>query len=74
MNNFRIVISSPPDRERLVAEIWYNDMFWVEITQEQDKGEVKVQFYAHPKELCWEFPFNEAIEILEKAKNRLVSM
>jgi hypothetical protein len=74
MNNFKILITSPPHRERLVAEIWYNNMYWVEITQEQDQGEVRVYFYPHPQKLCWEFSFDEAIAILEKAKNRLVSM
>lgn len=70
MSEFEILITSPPDRERLVAEIWYDNMFWVEILQE--KEEVSIQFYPHPTEKYWEFPFDEAMKILEQAKNKLL--
>ncbi len=72
MSKFEIWITSPPDRERVVAEIWYDKMSWAEISCE-DK-DVVVQFYPQPTNGYWEFPFDEAIEILQKAKNRLVSM
>jgi hypothetical protein len=32
----RICISSPPDREKLVAEILFGDVQWAEIDQEAD--------------------------------------
>lgn len=34
MEKFRINIASPPDREYLVAEIFYDNMYWAEISQE----------------------------------------
>ena len=70
MEKFRIIIASLPDRERPVAEIAYDNVQWVEISQETD--EVIVQFYPHPRKKYWEFSFEEAIEVLEKAKKKLL--
>ena len=74
MNKFEILISSPPERERLVAEIWYDNMFWAEIFQEQEEGPLGIQFYPHPKKKCWEFPLDQAMDNLEEAKQRLLGM
>ena len=32
--SYRICLSSPPDREKLVAEIFVGDVQWAEINQE----------------------------------------
>lgn len=71
MEKFRITLASLPDREHLVAEVLYDGIQWAEISQETD--EFIVQFYPHPSKNHWEFPFNEAIEVLEKAKEKLFS-
>ena len=71
-NNFRITIASLPDRENLVAEIFYDDTQWVEISQETPQ--MFIQFYSHPTKDYWEFPVEEALEILEKAKKRLMEV
>ncbi len=47
MDKFRITIASLPDRERLVDDVFYEGVQWVEISQESD--EVVVQFYSHPR-------------------------
>lgn len=73
MGKFRILIASVPNRERLVAEIYYDNMYWVEISQENDE-ELIVQFYAHPTEKYWVFPFQEALKVLEQAKNKLLEL
>lgn len=73
MDKFEIIVASAPDRERLVAEIYYDNMFWVEISQEET-GPLVVQFYPHPKEKYWEFTFDEAEKILAKAKKALLDM
>jgi len=70
MEKFRITVASLPDREHLVAEIIYDGVQWAEISQE--KGGLDVQFYAHPRQRYWDFQFNEVIEILEKAKQKLL--
>lgn len=72
MEKFCITIASLPDRERLVAEILYEGVQWAEISQETD--EVVVQFYTHPRKKYWEFTYDEAIQILEKAKNKLLEI
>ena len=69
---FRITVASVPDRENLVAEISYKDEQWVEISQEH--GDLIVQFYSPYKGDYWEFSFNEAVEALEKAKNKLLAV
>jgi len=71
IGNFEIMISSLPHRERPVAEIYYNNMYWVQISQETD--DLIIHFYSHPTEKCWEFSFDEAIEILQQAKDKLLN-
>lgn len=50
-----------------MAEILYEGVQWVEISQEID--ELIIQFYAHPRQRHWEFPLDEALMVLEQAKN-----
>lgn len=73
MEKFRITIASLPDRERLVAEILYEGIQWAEISQETDDGLI-IQFYSHPQKKHWEFLYNEAVQILEQARNRLLEL
>ncbi len=73
MEKFRIAIASLPDREHLVAEIFYEGVQWAEISHEKD-DELIIQIYPHPRENCWEFLCNEALQILEDAKNKLLEL
>jgi hypothetical protein len=70
MKKFEIIIASLPHRERLVAEIYYDNMNWVQISQEE--GELVLHFYPHPLQKCWEFSYDKALEILEDAKKKLI--
>jgi hypothetical protein len=70
LGQFEILIASLPHRERLVAEIYYDNMYWAQISQEEEV--LIVQFYSHPTKKYWEFPFEEAVKILEQAKNELL--
>lgn len=72
MDKFEILIGSVPDRERVVAEIYYDKMYWAELSQE-DK-ELVAQFYPHPTEKYWEFPLEEALQILQMAKAELLGL
>ena len=67
---FRIVVSSPPDRERLVAEVWFGGEMVVEINQESDQ--LRVEIYARESGEPWAVPFAEFIDALNQAKRRLV--
>ena len=82
--DFRVVICSQPDRENLVAEISYKKIEheggstqttpeyvgWAEISAETPHKYV-VCFCNTDEGNYWEFSYNEAMEILEEAKNRL---
>jgi len=72
MSKFEIIIASLPYRERLVAEIYYDNMYWVQISQEEE--ELIVQFYSHPIEKYWAFSFEEALKVLEQARNKLLEL
>ena len=72
MSNFEIEVASIPTRENLVAEIFYKDEQWVEISQET--GELLIQFYSPNHGDYWEFSFDEAIQALKQAKKKLLSV
>jgi hypothetical protein len=72
INDFKITVNSLPDRENLVAEIYYKHYQVAEISQEEK--EMKIQFYSHPKQKYWEFSLEEIQNIIEKAKNRLIEV
>lgn len=74
MENFRITISSLPDREELVAEIFYDHDQWVEISQEPGVEQPIIQFYPPSNKECWEFPLEDALKALELAKNKFIGM
>lgn len=68
MEDFEITVASLPDRENIVAEIAYKGYQWVELSNEC--GKFIIQFYPHPNEDFWEFPIDEALNILQKAKEK----
>jgi len=68
--DFEITIASLPDRENLVAEIFYKNVEWVEISAEIP-NEFVVAFCNTDEGNYWEFPYDEAMEVLEVAKSRL---
>lgn len=70
MNKFRITVGSVPDRENLVADIIYDGFQWAEISQETDK--LVIQFYSHPQKKYWEFPLDEALAAISKARKDLL--
>ena len=72
MNKFDITMASLPHRENLVAEIFYENVQWVEISN--DTEDIIIQFYSHPRKGYWEFPLDEALNILERAKKRFLDM
>lgn len=67
---FRICISSPPDREKLVAEIFFGDMQWAEINQEKDI--LEIEFYPRPDSKPWQASYVDAVKALDDAKKRLL--
>ncbi|MEI6241893.1 MAG: hypothetical protein WCP39_00620 [Chlamydiota bacterium] len=72
-DKFSIKIASLPYRENLVAEIYYNHEQWVEISQETNDLLI-VQFYSPLEGKYWEFDLEEALEVLQTAKKKLVAL
>ncbi len=66
----RICISSPPDREKLVAEIFFRDVQWVEINQEHEA--LEIEFYPRPDGEPWRIDYEDALKALDEAKRRLM--
>lgn len=66
MNMFKIEIVSVPDREKLVAEIWYQGSLIAEINQE---GKLQIDFYLKSNV---SFDFAEFIKVLGQAEVKLI--
>lgn len=64
-----ITIASLPDRENLVAELWFGDTQWGEINQEG--GSLTLEIYPHHSGKPWAFELNDVIKQVEQAKSRL---
>lgn len=67
MKKFEILITDVPDRENLVAEVWYGETLIAEINQETKK--LEIEFYLNEKIA---FDLNEFLTALEKAKGLLI--
>jgi hypothetical protein len=68
--SLHIGLSSPPDREYLVADIFLDDQIQVaEVNIES--GAIKVEIYVHPEGIPWELDLDELITSLNEAKSRL---
>ncbi len=72
MTKFDISIGSVPHREELVADIFYENQHFAEISE--DTGKMIIEVYPDLKKDYWEFNFDEFIEALNKAKKRLSDM
>ena len=68
----KIKIASLPDRENLVASLWYNNVLWSEISQEE--SEPILEIYPDPTGKPWTFPFEEAFACLQQAKHKLINL
>ena len=64
-------ISSVPDRDDLVAELWFGDDMFAELRTEN--GTMMAAFYAPPHHRAWEFPVQEFQQVLQAAASRLAS-
>ena len=68
-HDVRITISSPPDRQYIVAEIFFGNEQWAEINKEV--GSLQVEFYPRQNGEPWSLSFQQAVEALNKAKEKL---
>lgn len=68
MKKLTIEITSPPDREELVAEIWDKDQMIAELNQESENLELEVYSSENSVQLDYESFLNALIEAKEKLK------
>jgi hypothetical protein len=73
---FIVEISSPPDSEKLVADILFGDRDyreqWAELNQED--GTVRIEFYPKRDGTFWKFDFEEVMGALNEAKRQLTGI
>ena len=69
-NQLSILIASLPDREAVVAELWYGDAQFAELAQEG--GSLTLEIYAPPDGKAWTLPFEDALESLQQARAKLI--
>ena len=67
MSKFNIELSSVPDRENLVAEIWYENKMVAEVNKETEK--FVIEFCLDEKK---SFMLDDFLEVLENAKRRIL--
>lgn len=67
MSKFNIELSSVPDRENLVAEIWYENKMIAEVSKESEKPVIEFYFVGKVS-----FVLDEFFEVLENAKRRII--
>lgn len=67
---FSIKIANDTNREKVFAEIYYNEEQWAEISQEESLP--LITLFPPLREKYWEFPLDEALEAIEEAKKNLL--
>jgi len=67
MEGLKVEISSVPDRENLVAEIWLNNIMIAEVNQEF--GSLEIEFYFDKRSTS--FDYECFLNALIEAKKRL---
>lgn len=65
---FKVEIASVPDRDDLVAEVWYGDDLVAELRHEASS--VHIQIYSSPTGK-WDMRLADFVRVLEKARDRL---
>ena len=70
MMSFVIEIASSPDRDELVAEIWWNEQMVAELRRGGGTT-TYVDVYPPPSAKPWSFKLEEWLQALNDAKTRL---
>lgn len=65
-----VTIASVPDREKLVAELWYEQELWGEISQ--DTGELVLKIYPNSTSRFRQLKCKDLIHAVQQAENQLL--
>lgn len=66
-----VILTSPPDREHLVTELWINNIIFCEVSQ--DQGKPMIEIYPRPDKETWCIEANLLLASLSKAVGRLAA-
>lgn len=67
----KISIASPPDRQKVVAQIDFGNEQFAEINQ--DTNIVHIELYPRSDGQPWKLPLLDVLEILNSAQNKLLT-
>lgn len=70
MSQLEAILTSPPDRESVVFEIWCGDQQVAEISKEPTRS-YEIELYAAPGGVPWQLDLNEFKSMLDNAINEL---
>jgi len=70
MKNLHALMSSPPDRENAVFEIWLENEQLAEVSKEPGRS-LDIQIYSRPGGDAWDVDLLELMSVLEKAAKNL---
>ena len=68
--DYKFIVCDVPDKEELVCQIFVKNEFWVEVSAET-YNTFEVDFYQNKNRKSWNFPFDETVKALQKAKSIL---
>jgi phage pi2 protein 07 len=71
-SQLRFTISSPPDRDDLVADLISDNEMWAQINV--DKGYFEISFYPNPTGGDWSFRLDDVESVIDAARERLIKM
>ncbi len=72
-NGWKTIIGDMPDKENLVADVYHKNFHIFQIFKEDDTPYI-VRFGNNPQNNYWEFPYDEAMEVLQEAKEHLAKL
>lgn len=70
MSTFSSNLSSPPDREKLVAEVFFGQIQVAELNQEHER--IGIEIYPHPDGQPWNFELAGFLMAVQNARTALV--
>jgi hypothetical protein len=74
MADMSITVTSPPEMDNLVAELWWGDTHWGEVVFDDETTCFLLTIYPPAPEQSYCFPLADALQALERAKHRLTEM
>lgn len=68
--SFVVEVASVPDRETVVAEIWFGDTMVAEVVG-NEASNFRIEIYPNPNGAPWSFDLEAFADALKLAKERL---